>query len=420
MSLSIELHPSTNAPHDFGADLSNTAVLADPHSIFHRMREEVPVHYSRALRAWIVTRYQDVLGALRDPRLSSDRIPSILDGQVAAKDRRHVKDFERTRSAMMVNMDGPDHHRLRRLINPAFSPAAIEAARPMIQRAVDRFADHLGMLKRFDVVADYAAPLPTHVICELLGIANNDRQALRAWSDEAAKLLGATHGARGSTARSANDAVINLERYFVSLIEERRRQPRNDLLTLLMQGEVEGRMTAEELSSQCQMLLVDGHLTLIDQLSNAVHAFLGHPDQLRRVRRDPSLIRPAIEEVLRFDPPVTLVHRVAAAGFELGGTAIAKGERILLCLAAANRDPAVFPEPDAFNIERTENRHLSFGSGPHACAGGGLARLEMEIALLTLFHRLPRLALDPQNPPRRRCESLMFRGFQTLPVLTCA
>src|SRR6516162_9961187 len=118
VSLSIELHPSTNAPHDFGADLSNTAVLADPHSIFHRMREEVPVHYSRALRAWIVTRYQDVLGALRDPRLSSDRIPSILDGQVAAKDRRHVKDFERTRSAMMVNMDGPDHHRLRRLINP--------------------------------------------------------------------------------------------------------------------------------------------------------------------------------------------------------------------------------------------------------------------------------------------------------------
>jgi cytochrome P450 len=319
---------------------------------------------------------------------------------------------------MMVNRDGAGHHRLRRLINPGFAPAVIDTARPMIQSAVDRLLDRAEGRDRLDVVADYAEPLPTSVICELLRIPAEDRPALRTWSDNAARLLGATHGASGSTARTANDAVIHLERYFVRLIEERRRRPGDDLLSLLIRGEEEGRMTPEELSSQCQMLLVGGHLTLIDQLCNAVHAFLTHPEQLRRLRLDPSLIGSAIEEILRYDPPVTSVHRVAATDFELGGAPIRKGDRVLLCLAAANRDPEAFADLDAFDIGRAGNRHLSFGSGPHACAGGGLARTELEIALLTLFRRLPRLALDPEDPPRRRTGSLMFRGFDSLPVLT--
>jgi cytochrome P450 len=413
-----EHRPPTDSYPDFGAELASPAVLADPHPVFHRMRREEPAHRSRALGAWLVTRYDDVLRGLRDPRLSSDRIPSILDGQVAAGDRGSVKDFERTRRAMMVNMDGPAHHRLRRLISPAFSPAAIDATLPMIQEAVDRLVDRAGASARLDVVADYAAPLPTLVICELLGIPAEDRPSLRAWSDDAAKLMGATHGASAIRARTANDAVVNLERYFLRLIAERRRRPGDDLLSLLIRGEEEGRMTSEELSAQCQMLLVGGHLTLIDQLSNAVHALLGHPEQLRKLRLDPSLIGSAIKEVLRYDPPLTFVHRVAAADLELGGAPVRRGERVLLALAAANRDPGVFTDPDTFDIERAGNRHLAFGAGPHACAGGGLARRELEVALLTLFRRLPRLALDPENPPRRRTESLMFRGFQTLPVLT--
>jgi cytochrome P450 len=418
MSLLIECHPSTDAPIDFGAELASPAVLADPHAVFHRMRREEPVHHSRALGAWLVTRYEDVLGGLRDPRLSSDRIPSILDAQVAAGDRGSVRDFERTRRTMMVNMDGPAHHRLRRLVNPGFTPAAIDAARPMIQSAVDRLLDRAEGLDRLDVVADYAEPLPTLVICELLGIPAEDRPSLRTWSDNAARLLGATHGASGSTARTANDAVVDLERYFLRLIEERRRRPGDELLSVLIRGESEGLMTSEELSSQCQMLLVGGHLTLIDQLCNAVHAFLIHPAQLRRLRLDPSLLGSAIEEVLRYDPPLSFVHRVAATHFELGGAPIRQGDRVLLCLAAANRDPEAFADPDTFDIGRFGNRHLSFGSGPHACAGGGLARRELEIALSTLFRRLLRLALDPENPPRRRSGSLMFRGFHSLPVLT--
>jgi cytochrome P450 PksS len=168
------------------------------------------------------------------------------------------------------------------------------------------------------------------------------------------------------------------------------------------------------------MLLVGGHLTRIAQLANAVNALLGHPEQVQKLRSDPSLIGSAVDEVLRYDPPVTFVHRIAAIDLELGGVPIGRGQRILLCLEAADRDPAEFPDPDAFDITRTGSRHLSFGSGPHACAGTGLARLELEIALFALFRLLPHLAIDPENPPRRRRDSLMFRGFQTLPVLTGA
>jgi cytochrome P450 len=418
MSTFSESKPTTDTDLDFGAELASPAALADPHPVFRRMRREDPVHRSRTLGAWLVTRYDDVLSGLRDPRLSSDRIPSILDAQVAAGDRGSVRDFERTRRAMMVNMDGPAHRRLRRLVKPAFSPAAVDATRPMIQSAVDGLVDRIGDSTRLDIVSDYAGPLPTLVICELLGVPTEDRQSLRTWSDRAAKLLGATQGASSSEASAANDAVLELERYFLRLIAERRRRPGDDLLSLMIRGQEQGRLTAEELSAQCQMLLVGGHLTLIDQLSNAVHAFLQHPEQLRKLRLDPLLIGPALEEVLRYDPPLTFIHRVVAADLELGGARILKGERVVLALAAANRDPAVFTDPDAFEIERAGNQHLSFGSGPHACAGPGLARLELEVALLTLFRRLPRLALDPENPPRRRSGSLMFRGFQALPVLT--
>jgi cytochrome P450 len=418
MNALTEYHLPSDTRVDFGAELASPAACANPHPVFHRMRREEPVHHSQAIGGWLVTRYGDVLDGLRDTRLSSERIPSILDAQVSAADRGSVGDFERTRKLMMVNMDGPAHHRLRRLVSPGFTPAMIDAALPMIQAAVDRLLDRAEGRDRLDVVADYAEPLPTRVICELFGIPAGDRPLLRAWSDDAARLLGATHGASGSIARMANDAVVNLERYFLRLIEDRRQTPGGDLLSLLIRGEEEGRMTSEELSSQCQMLLVGGHLTLIDQLCNAVHALLLHPAQLEKLRTNPSLIGSAIEEALRYDPPVSFVHRVAAEDLELGGVKIRKGDRVLLCLAAANRDAEAFADPDTFDIGRAGNRHLSFGSGPHACAGGGLARKELEVALLTLFSRLPRLALDPEDLPRRRSGSLMFRGFSSFTVRT--
>jgi cytochrome P450 PksS len=384
--------------------------MVDPHPLLHRMRREDPVHYSRALEAWVVTRYGDVVGA--------DRTRLVIDGHLGTTDRGLVKDFERIERGMMINKEGPEHLRLRRLVQHGFAPSRLNAARPLIQKAVDGLLDRATASGRLDVVADYAGPLPTLVICELMGIPAGDGSLLRQWSEAKGKFRGLSRGDVDAVARAANDATVNLESYFLGLVEERRRRPGDDLLSVLSAGHEEGRLTAAEVSAQCQLLFSAGHQTLIDMLCNAVHAFLRHPGQLRALRDGPYLIGPAVEEVLRFDPSVAFMHRVAAADLEVGGRGIRSGQLVLLGIAAANRDPDVFADPDRLDIRRAAKPHVSFASGAHACLGMGLARLELEVALLTLFRRFPDLRLDPGDLPRRRCETLIFRGFATLPTVT--
>jgi cytochrome P450 PksS len=200
-------------------------------------------------------------------------------------------------------------------------------------------------------------------------------------------------------------------------VDERGRRPGDDLISVLVASREEGRLTAAEVSAQCQLLFSAGHQTVIYQLCNAVHAFLSHLGQLRRLQADPSLIGPAVEESFRYDPAVAFLPKVAAADLEIGGRPISEGQVVLLGIAAANRDPEVFPDPDRCDVGRAARPHVSFGTGAHACLGMGLARLELEVALLTLFRQFPCLRLDPADPPRRRCETLMFRGFELLPVV---
>jgi cytochrome P450 PksS len=418
MSALAEQGPSVGPDVDFGPELASPAFRADPHPLLHRLRREAPVHYSRGLGAWIATRYDDVVGAFRDTRLGGDRTRFLIDGQLGAMDRGVVKDFERIERGMMINKDGPEHLRLRRLVRHGFAPARLSAARPMIQKAVDGLLDRAGAPGRLDVLADFAEPLPTLVICELMGIPAEDGPALRQWSHAKGKFRGLSHGDMGAVARAANEATVNLERYLLGLVEERSRRPGDDLISLLVAGHDEGRLTAAEVSAQCQLLFSAGHQTTIDLVCNAVHAFLSHPGELRGLQADPSLIGPAVEEVLRYDPPVSFMHRVAAADLEVGGRVIRQAQLVLLGIAAANRDPEVFADPDRFDIRRAGQAHVSFASGAHACLGMGLARLELEVALLTFFRRLPGAALDPEDPPRRRGETLLFRGFHALPVVT--
>ena len=254
---------------------------------------------------------------------------------------------------------------------------------------------------RLDIVADYAEPLPTLLICALMGIPAEDGPVLRQWSEAKGRFRGLSHGDKEAAARAANDAAVNLERYFLGLVEQRRRRPGNDLLSVLAAGHEEGRLSAAEVSAQCQLLFSAGHQTLIDQLCNGVHAFLSHPEQLRRLQADPSRIDSAVEEVLRYDPSVSFMHRVAAADLEVGGQVIRQGELVLLGIAAANRDSDVFTDPERFDIRRVGKSHVSFATGAHACLGMGLARLELEVALLALFRRFPHLRLG--QPGRPRC-----------------
>ena len=216
-------------------------------------------------------------------------------------------------------------------------------------------------------------------------------------------------------ARAANEAVRRLERYFRDLLQERQRRPGDDLMSLLLEGQAEGRLTAEEVTSQCILLLNAGHLTTMDQFGNTVLALLKHPGQWRRLRDEPALVRSAVEEGLRYDGAVLLLQRIAREDLRLRGQTIRQGELLFLSLGAANRDPEMFSEPDRFDVCRTDNRHLAFGVGPHLCLGMTLARRELEVALGRLVQRLPRLRLA-ERPVRRRADSLLFRGLEALPV----
>jgi cytochrome P450 PksS len=403
---------------DFGFELTRPCNRIDPYPLFHRMRREAPIHYSRTLGAWIITRYQDVVGAFRDGRLGGDRARLLVDGQMRGSDRRMVKDFERIERGMMINKEGAEHLRLRRLVQHGFTPTRLEASRPLIQKVVAGLVDRAGTLGRMDVVADFAEPLPTRVICELMGIPSEDGAELRRWSEAKGKFRGMGQGDIDTVARAANEAAVELEGYFLDLVRHRQRRPGNDLLSLLIAGREEGQLTAAEVSAQCQLLFSAGHQTLIDQLCNAIHALLTHPDQWRSLQTDRSLIGPGVEEALRYDPSVAFMNRVAAADVKVSGRVIRKGELVLLGIAAANHDPEVFPDPDRFDISRDGKQHVSFATGAHACLGMGLARLELREALLALLERFPRLRLDPDNPPRRRCQTLFFRGFEVLPTLT--
>jgi cytochrome P450 PksS len=283
---------------------------------------------------------------------------------------------------------------------------------------VDGLLGRAGASGRLDVVADFAEPLPTLVICELMGIPPADGPTLRRWSEAKGKFRGVSHGDKVSVARAANGATIDFERYFLGLVQERRRRPGDDLVSVLVAGHDEGRLSAAEVSAQCSLLFSAGHQTLISQLCNAVHAFLSHPEQFRALHADPSQIGAAVEEALRYEPSVAFLHKVAAADLEVGGRLIRPGESVLLGIAAANRDPEVFADPDRFDVGRAAKPHVAFATGAHACLGMGLARLELEVALGTLMRRFPRLRLDPENPPRRGRETLFFRGFAALPVVT--
>jgi cytochrome P450 len=403
----------TRQPH---YELKDPAVLADPHPLYHRMRREDPVHWSGSLGAWFITGHDDVQQCLRDPRLSSRRTDSLISSQLPVGDRGLAGDYARLSRGMMLFQDGADHHRLRILGNHAFTPSALDRFRPVVQEVVDGLLDRVAGRAEFDVARDLAQPLPAVVIARMFDIAPADRDRFQEWANAAATFFGGTLGDPAEGARAANAAALNLEGYFRALLAERRRHPGDDLMSLLIRGQDEGRLSAEEVCCQCIMLLTGGHVTTIDQFSNAVYALLAHPGELAKLRDDPGLIRSGVEEAVRYDGAVGLARRVAAEDVEVRERVIRAGDLVYLSVAAANRDPEVFPDPDRFDVTRAGNRHIGFGAGPHVCIGSGLARRELEVGLTTLLRRFPRLRLSDNEPPRRRCETLVFRGFYSLPV----
>jgi pimeloyl-[acyl-carrier protein] synthase len=381
--------------------------IADPYPTYHRLRAEDPVHRS-PLGFWVLTRYDDVVAALRDPRLGK----AGIEAMVAA---RYGSAAPVTGLSMLVR-DPPDHTRLRGLVNTAFTPRVVDRLRPHIQQIVDDLLARVEGAHGMDLIADFAYPLPVIVICEMLGVPVEDREDFKAWGLAIARSLDAILlppdsdvAQRGASARRA------LGQYFRGLIAERRGAPRDDLLSSLIAAEAAGdKLSEDELLATCILLLIAGHETTVNLIGNGTLALLRHPAELRRLRDDPSLIQSAVEELLRYDGPVQRSTRILHEDVSFQGTTIPKGDMVLTFIGAADRDPAQFPEPDRLDLARRDNRHIAFGWGIHFCLGAPLARLEGQIAIGTLVRRLPRLALATDRPEFR--ESVTLRGLQSLPV----
>jgi len=381
---------------------------ADPYPYYHRLRAHDPVHES-GLGFWLLTRYEDCVLALRDPRFGRAGFEALLESVYASAAPEGL-------AASMLFRDPPDHTRLRALVSRAFTPSVVEGMRRHIRGIVDGLLDRVEDKGRMDVIADLAYPLPVQVICEMLGVPVADQEAIREWSADLGRSLDAiglrTGAAVLERGRAGQRAMCD---YLGRLVAERRRRPRGDLLSLLIAAEEAGdRLSEAEVIGTCVLLLFAGHDTTMNLLGNGLLALLRAPDQLRRLRAEPGLIASAVEELLRYDAPVQRTGRFTRAPVEMGGRLIPPGAIVVVVIGAANRDPAQFAEPDRLDIARSDNRHIAFGFGIHYCLGAPLARVEAQIALDALLARLGDLALVDAEPEWR--ESQVLRGLKGLPV----
>jgi len=376
------------------------------------------VRWNKGVNAWILTRYSDVSAALRYDRLSAERI-TALTGLIGESGGESARQFERTFLKMMLFSDPPDHTRLRSLANKAFTPRVVEQIRSHIQGIVKGLLDGVqpdGDREpgKIDVITDLAYPLPAIVIAEMLGAEPKDRDQFKKWSDDLAAFLGNIRIV-SETYESAMKSVAELIDYLRELVAQRRKEPKDDLISALVMAEDQGdSFTQEELFSMCVLLIFAGHETTTNLIGNGILALLNNPSELAKLRQNPSLIVPAIEEIIRYDGPVQTTTRTALEPLEIGGKQIAKGDRISLTLGAANRDPAQFPDPDRMDITRGENRHVGFGFGIHFCLGAALARMESQLAIGAMVERMPELRLESADLVWR--DNPILRGVNSLPV----
>ena len=383
----------------------------NPYLQLDRLRAADPVHRSDALQAWILTRYEDVLRLLRDHEaFSSD--PRTARGGLAAAlaEERGNSPLGETRSVLAS--DPPEHTFLRGIVNRAFTPRSVEALRPRIEALADSLLGEQPDAGEWDLIAGLAQPLPVIVIAELLGIPAEDHARFKAWSDRIAQSTDLLPGA--AVIDSIRGATAELIDYFSGFIEDRRRRPREDLISALVGAESEGRrLTGEEVLAFAILLLVAGNETTTNLIGSGVRALLAHPQAMAALRAQPERIPAAVEEMLRYDGPVQGVVRFARHATRIGDRAIAAGEVVLGMTAAANRDPEQFPQPAAFDIDRADTRHLAFGQGIHYCVGAPLARVEAAIAIRTLLARWPVIAAAGEAEPGG---TFLIRGPVRLPL----
>ncbi len=399
-------------------DVTSAQFKANPFPFYAQLRAEAPVFpvimpipkMPVKGHAWLVTRYDDVLAVLKDARFAKDRHNAMTHEQL--KKLPWIPPMFRSLEQNMLDLDSPDHTRLRALVHKVFTPRLIEQMRDQIQILANELLDVAEAKGNMDLIADFALSLPLTMIGRILGIPARDNHKFHRWTKA---LLAA--GA-GSNLVMLMPSIIRFMGYLKKLIKARRTHPKDDLITALVQAkEGSDQLSGDEVLAMIFLLLVAGHETTVNLIGSGSLALLEHPDQLTKLRSEPSLIKPAIEELLRFVCPVEMAtERYAREEITLAGTTIPRGELVLAVIASANRDTNYFDDPDSLDITRENNKHLAFGLGVHYCLGAPLARLEGQIAINTLVQRMPNLRLN--IPPDQICwrSGFIVRGLEALPV----
>jgi pimeloyl-[acyl-carrier protein] synthase len=378
---------------------------ANPYPTYHELRSTSPVLPLEGIGVWLVTGYREAVSILRDQRFSTDHRNADVTPSGSAP-------VDRGLESVMLFMDPPDHTRLRSLVNKAFTPRTVERLRPRIAEIADELLEAAVAKERIDVIADLAYPLPVRVIVELLGIPQSDLPSIKRWSRSIAPILDPAMSVEAFV--GVAEAAGELGSYFDELIAHRRKRPGMDLLTELVHAEEDGdALTPEELQATCILLLIAGHETTMNLIGNGLYSLLRNPTELQRLRKHPDLVRGAVEELLRFEGPVHLTARTALQDVRVGDARIEKGQMAIVILAAADRDPAAFADPDRLDLTRSPNRHLAFSAGAHFCLGATLARLEGQIAFPKLLTRMPEIELV-EEPPWR--DTVTLRGLERLLV----
>jgi cytochrome P450 len=388
-------------------------VLADPFPLYGRMQDEDPCHWSPRLKAWVLTRYEDVRNVCLDREMSSDRLRPYF-ATLPPEETHRIAEIMKYLSLWMVFRDPPEHTRLRRLTSKVFHVKSMHAMRPRIEALLRWLMECIGERGRFDFVGDFAGPLPALVIMDMLGVPRAELARVKRLSDDMALFIGSSRMA-GEKYAIAEAATREMAAFFRGMIAARRARPQPDLLSELVALEDHGdRLSEDELVASCILLLFAGHETTTNHLANGLLALLRFPGEMARLRADPALAPAAVEELLRYDGPSNAQVRIVQREHELHGKRLRPGERVFILLSAANRDPRAYADPDRVDLARDGPPHLAFGFGAHICLGFPLARLEGQIALPAVLARWPQLELDGEPP--QWLNSMVFRGMTSMPV----
>jgi cytochrome P450 len=380
--------------------------VADPYPVYRKLRERDPVHYSALTEQFVVSRYADLDRILRDHRNFSN------DLQRARSSRGSVGTRKKLKPSMLVQ-DPPDHTRLRGLVNKAFTPRSVAKMEDYIRATAHRLLDEVEGTDEFDLMKGFAIPLPTIVIARMIGVPERDLDRFKVWSDRLARALEPLLTPEEQEQVFQSDR--KLAEYHTAIIDQRRREPRDDLVSRLVEAEEQGdKLTSDETIVMLRLLLIAGNETTTNLIGNGVRALLQNPDQLALLREQPDLLPSAVEELLRFDSPVQLDMRIARRDVEIGSRAVREGTMISLAIGSANHDPERFQRPDELDITRSDQGNISFGRGIHHCLGSPLARLEGRIALEVLLERFEKIGFGAR-PPKYR-PSVVLRGLERFDV----